>query len=102
MDVVVSNPPYIARAEMRELPAEVREWEPSLALESGVDGLDATRAIALGAPNVLRPDGLIVIEVDCRRADVVAGILKGDGRYENVEIIPDLTGRSRFVSALRR
>ncbi len=102
VDVLVSNPPYIARAEMAELPAEVREWEPLSALESGGDGLDASRAIALGAADVMRPDGLIVLEVDSRRADAAAGILKGDGRYEDVEVIPDLTGRSRFVAARRR
>lgn len=99
---LVSNPPYIADAEMAELPAEVRDWEPENALRSGGDGLDATREIAAGAPDVLALGGLLALEVDSRRAERTADILKADGRYEKIEITADLTGRQRFVTALRR
>ncbi|MDQ6718709.1 MAG: peptide chain release factor N(5)-glutamine methyltransferase [Gemmatimonadota bacterium] len=99
---LVSNPPYIADAEMDELPAEVRGWEPEGALRSGTDGLEATRAIIAGAPDVLVPGGLLALEVDSRRAACTSDILKADGRYEKIEITADLTGRERFVTALRR
>jgi release factor glutamine methyltransferase len=101
-DVVVSNPPYIAEAEMQDLPEEVRDWEPRAALCSGPDGLDAIRALVAGAPGILVNGGLMALEVDSRRADLAADILRADGRYESIEILPDLTGRPRFVVANRR
>lgn len=102
LDALVSNPPYISDAEMDELPAEVREWEPENALRSGADGLDATRMIISQAVEVLKPGGLIALEVDSRRGGRTADILNADGRYEKIEITADLTGRERFVTALRR
>lgn len=102
LDAIVSNPPYIADSEMELLPDEVRQWEPDGALRSGSEGLDATEAIIAGAPDILVPTGLIALETDSRRAARTADILKGDGRYRKVEIITDLTGRSRFVTARRR
>jgi ribosomal protein L3 glutamine methyltransferase len=61
-DIIVSNPPYVGRAEMRTLPPEYRH-EPQLGLAAGKDGLDAVRAIFAAAPRHLEPDGLLVVEV---------------------------------------
>ncbi len=61
-DIIVSNPPYVGRAEMRALPREYRH-EPQLGLEAGRDGLDAVRAILAAAPQHLEDDGLLVVEV---------------------------------------
>jgi len=61
-DIIVSNPPYVGRAEMRRLPREYRH-EPRLALASGADGLDAVRAIVAGARRHLGRDGILVVEV---------------------------------------
>jgi ribosomal protein L3 glutamine methyltransferase len=61
-DIIVSNPPYVGRAEMRTLPAEYRR-EPRLGLASGADGLDAVRAIFASARRHLRSDGILVVEV---------------------------------------
>jgi release factor glutamine methyltransferase len=102
LDAIVSNPPYIADEEMEALPADVRDWEPEIALRSGADGLDATRAIVTEAPSFLKAGGLLALEVDERRAERTADILKADGNYEKIEIGADLTGRPRFVSGLRR
>jgi release factor glutamine methyltransferase len=102
LDAVVSNPPYIADDEMAGLPEEVRDWEPRGALASGPDGLAATTEIIANAPGVLGRGGLLALEVDCRRAERTADILKADNRYEKIEIVADLTGRPRFVAARRR
>ena len=102
VQVLVSNPPYIADSEMRELPSGVRNWEPERALSSGADGLDVTRRLIAASPGVLVAGGLIALEVDARRATRVADILRDDGRYAGVEILPDLTGRPRFAAARRR
>ncbi len=102
LDVIVSNPPYIAEGEMSALPNDVREWEPAGALRSGGDGLEATKEIIAGAPGVLKPGGLLAMEVDARRADRTADILQEDRRYCEIEVIADLTGRQRFAIARRR
>jgi release factor glutamine methyltransferase len=102
LNVVVSNPPYIAFAELEELPASVRDWEPPLALVSGDQGLATTRAIIREAPAVLVPGGLLALEVDTRRASLVAEAVASDGSYREVSVRLDLTGRERFVLARRR
>jgi release factor glutamine methyltransferase len=99
---VVSNPPYIAFGELEDLPASVRDWEPPLALVSGEEGLSVTRAIIRDAALVIEPGGLLALEVDTRRASLVAEMVATNGSYENVAVHFDLTGRERFVLARRR
>lgn len=99
---VVSNPPYIAFAELDELPASVRDWEPPVALVSADEGLAATRAIIREAAAVLEADGLLALEVDTRRASLVAEAVSTNSFYRDVSVHLDLTGRERFVLARRR
>jgi release factor glutamine methyltransferase len=99
---VVSNPQYIAFAELDELPASVRDWEPPLALLSADQGLATTRAIIRDSRAVLEPGGLLALEVDTRRASLVAEAVASDGAYEEIAVHLDLTGRERFVLAKRR
>jgi release factor glutamine methyltransferase len=98
---VVSNPPYIAQSEAAALPAHVRDWEPSVALFSGPSGMDATVRLVREAAAVLEPGGLLALEVDMRRAALVAECVAADGRYCDVGVRLDLTGRERFVLARR-
>jgi release factor glutamine methyltransferase len=99
---LVSNPPYIAFDEVTALPTGVRDWEPALALLSGADGLAATAEIVRGGADILEPGGALVLEVDTRRAALVAELLAVDRRYTDVAVRLDLTGRERFVVARRR
>ncbi len=96
---IVSNPPYIAFGEIEELPPSVRDWEPPLALLSADAGLAATRAIVRDAWTVLEPGGLLAMEVDSRRASLVAEAVATHGAYRDVAVHLDLTGRERFVLA---
>jgi release factor glutamine methyltransferase len=100
-DVVVSNPPYIAWAEAGELPSLVRDWEPPLALFADDGGMAAIRVIVHEAAPVLRPGGLLALEVDTRRAAIAAEFAGSVGAYCDVVVHPDLTGRPRFVLARR-
>jgi release factor glutamine methyltransferase len=99
---VVSNPPYIARAEMPELPRSVRDWEPPLALLSGVDGMTALAALIRGAPAVLERNGLLALEIDSRRAQLTSRMAAETGEYTNIRIRDDLAGRPRILTARRR
>ena len=101
LDAIVCNPPYISFAELIDLPPDVRDWEPCIALLSASDGLAATRELVRSAPQSLRRGGLLALEVDTRRAGSVAEMICVDGRYDGVEVLLDLTGRERFVLARR-
>lgn len=101
LDAIVCNPPYISFAEILDLPRDVRDWEPSLALLCSQDGLSVTRELVRQAPDVLARGGLLAIEVDTVRAGMVAEMIAVDGRYADIEVLLDLTGRERFVFARR-
>jgi release factor glutamine methyltransferase len=99
---VVSNPPYIAMGEALALPASVRDWEPAVALFSGADGMSATARLVREAADVLEPGGVFAIEVDVRRASLVAEMASREHRFAEVRVELDLTGRERFVLARRQ
>lgn len=99
---VVSNPPYIALSEADALPAGVRDWEPSVALFSGADGMATTAQLVDEAARVLAAGGVLALEVDARRASIAARVAAAHGAYEGVRVMLDLTGRERFVVARRR
>jgi release factor glutamine methyltransferase len=101
LDAIVCNPPYISFAEIADLPADVRDWEPSLALLCPQDGLSVSRDLVNQAPSVLARGGLLALEVDTRRAGTVAEMIAVDRRYRDIEVLLDLTGRERFVFARR-
>lgn len=101
LDAVVSNPPYISFGELADLPPDVRDWEPCMALLSASDGLACTRELVRVAPTHLSKGGILALEVDARRAGIVAEMVSVDGRYNDVEVLLDLTGRERFVFARR-
>ena len=100
--IVVSNPPYIAFDEARDLPADVRDWEPPVALFSSGQGLDFSARLVRDAADALLTGGLLALEVDARRASLVAELVARDPRYHEVAVHLDLTGRERFVLATRR
>ena len=96
-DLVVSNPPYIAEAEMAALSREVLH-EPRMALTPGGDGLAAYGAIAAGLPAHLAPGGRVLLEIGPTQAAAVSGLLAAAG-LEAVRVRPDMDGRDRVVEA---
>ena len=99
-DLIVSNPPYIAAAEMAGLAPEVRDHEPHGALTDGADGLGAYRALAAQAPAALVPGGRLLVEIGPAQGRAVAALFAAAGLHD-IRILPDLDGRDRVVAARR-
>jgi release factor glutamine methyltransferase len=97
IDVVVSNPPYIADGDA-EVAESVLEYEPHTALFAGDDGLDDVRTIARDARDWLRSGGWLVMEIGYQQGDAVKALLEGFG-FVDVAIANDLTGRPRIAEA---
>ena len=98
LDVVISNPPYVAEGEV--LPEEVRNWEPHEALFAGPDGLSAIRRIVREARGWLVPGGLLVIEIAPAQSAAVVELAVARG-YQGPHIRTDLAGRDRALVAQR-
>ncbi len=99
-DLILSNPPYIASAEIAGLAPDVRAYDPHLALDGGQDGLDAYWRIAAGAAGKLRPGGKILVEIGASQGRDVAALLERCGfLVETGGIVLDLGGRPRVVVA---
>lgn len=96
-DVVVSNPPYIARNDS-EVEDKVRDWEPHLALFADDNGLGALRAIISSASTWLRKGGILAVEIGHTQAEAVSQLCKESGLV-NVVVHVDATHRERFVTA---
>jgi release factor glutamine methyltransferase len=97
-DLIVSNPPYIARHEIATLAREVRDFDPVLALDGGSDGLDFYRAISAQAPRILAPGGLIIVELGKGQESAVRTIMVNAGLAPG-EARPDLAGVPRALAA---
>lgn len=100
-DLVVSNPPYVALAEIADLEPEVRDHEPTLALEGGEDGLDVVRALLPAAAGVTRAGAQMLIEVGVGQADSVIGVAKRSDGWAAIGTHRDLNRVERVVH-LRR
>jgi release factor glutamine methyltransferase len=97
-DLIVSNPPYIAHAEIATLDPDVRDYDPALALDGGKDGLDAYRAIAAQAPHLLAPGGRLIVELGAGQEPAVSALFTKSGL--TVEAArPDLAGIPRALGA---
>ena len=97
-DMIVSNPPYVTKAEMLELPDSVKNYEPTLALYGGEDGLDFYRAICVNFRNALKPGGLLCFELGMGQGDDVCRILESEG-YTVLDRRRDFNDRERAVLA---
>lgn len=97
-DLIVSNPPYVARGEIARLEPEVRDYDPKVALDGGEDGLDAYRAIAAAAPRLLAPDGRLIVELGAGQELSVRTLFTNTG-LAIVTVRNDLSGIPRALVA---
>jgi len=98
VDMIVSNPPYISDAEYRALERGIREFEPSIALRGGIDGLEIFRQIAAGAADILSCGGILAIEIGESQGESAAEILENTASFANVKTVCDLAGRTRVIT----
>ena len=98
IDVVVSNPPYVASGKRESLPVDVRDHEPETALYGGATGMDVTERLARDARGWLRPGGWLVMEMSVEQQDLMSRLLEELG-YVDVKIGIDLASWPRIVAA---
>ena len=97
-DVVIANPPYVP--DSHELPKDVAEHEPAIALFGGADGMKAPRLFISTAGRLLKEGGFLAIEHHEEQAAAIADVLNDD--FTDILLHQDLTGRPRFTTAMRR
>ncbi len=97
VDLIVSNPPYVAADEFPSLQASVRAHEPALALDGGDDGLTPIRRLLAQAPAALNPGGTLLIEIGASQGAAVTALASTAFPHGTVRIHPDLAGRDRVL-----
>ena len=99
-DLIVSNPPYIPSEEIKDLQAEVRDFEPLTALTDDKDGLSIIRKIIVESPNFLNEEGFLLLEIGFGQSEAAREMFAPE-IWRVVEILPDLQGIPRTVKALK-
>lgn len=99
LDLVASNPPYVATTEAHIPDPEVLDHDPGIALWAGEDGLDVVRLVEQAARRLLKPGGLLVVEHSDRQGRTAPALLEQVGGWTEVEDHVDQLGRDRFVTA---
>jgi release factor glutamine methyltransferase len=101
-DLILSNPPYIVRPEIGSLAKEVRDYEPTIALDGGEDGLECYRRIVSGVPFYLREGGWLLLEIGRGQSEKVAEQIERGGAFLEPQILKDLSGIERVVRAQKK
>lgn len=99
-DIIVCNPPYIKTQDLNKLEIEVRDFDPSLALDGGKDGLSFYRIIANNAHKYLNGNGKLYLEIGVGQSEQVCKMLNKN--FDSIQVIKDLAGIDRFVIAKKR
>jgi len=99
VDFVVSNPPYVSKSESKNLEPELIDHEPLLALIGGEDGLCIYNQIIKDAAGWIKPGGYLIIEIGETQADSIIKLMQNELHYDEIEIIKDLQGKERIISA---
>jgi len=101
-DLVVCNPPYLSTVEYESLESNVKDYEPSLALLAGEQGLDVYKRIAQRIDEFLKPDGALMLEVGYAQGPAVNQLLEQAGGFALIKIEKDFADNDRVVSAYKQ
>jgi release factor glutamine methyltransferase len=96
---ILSNPPYIATADMASLPVGVKDYEPHVALDGGPGGLDVVKRIVAESPQWLAPGGQLVLEIGAAQEAGVRGLFASDPAWRLAPTVHDYAGHPRVVRA---
>ncbi|MCX8032051.1 MAG: peptide chain release factor N(5)-glutamine methyltransferase [Thermoleophilia bacterium] len=99
LNLIVSNPPYVARADFPLLSPDIRMYEPSVALDGGPDGLEVIGRLVPEAARVLRPGGVLLMEIDESQARRVTELAYSCG-FAFVTVHRDLSQKERIIEAV--
>ncbi|MEW6419949.1 MAG: peptide chain release factor N(5)-glutamine methyltransferase [Nitrospirota bacterium] len=94
-DLIVSNPPYIRKDDIKNLQLEIKNWEPVEALDGGEDGLDYYRMIIPGARGYLKESGYLILELGVGQSDAVRKMAEDKG-FKNISLVKDYAGIERI------
>ena len=95
-DLIISNPPYIKKLDLKKLDRDVRDFEPKLALNGGLDGLSEIRKIILKSTELIKKNGKLILEIAFNQKHEVKKILKNNGFYIT-EVIKDFAKNDRCI-----
>lgn len=102
IDIIISNPPYVPEGDFRSLQAEVRDFEPKIALVAGPEGTEVHRRIINGAPLYLKKHGALIMEMGIGQAEKLDKMVRSSGAYEEPRVLKDLAGIDRVIVAQRK
>jgi len=100
--VVVSNPPYVRRGEIHTLSPEVKNYDPTLALDGGPDGLDMVRVLVDESARLLLPGGGLFLEIGQEQGRDTHAILEANGQFRDIQVLHDFASLDRYVVATRK
>lgn len=96
LDLLVSNPPYVPASDAANMQAEVRDWEPDIALFAGATGFEIYRRLICAAEASLKPGGRLIMELGYQSLDGVRGML---ANWAEIQVVSDLAGFPRVIGA---
>jgi release factor glutamine methyltransferase len=102
VDAIVSNPPYVPSGDLNALQAEVRDYEPSLALIAGPDGTEIHQRILHKGPRFLKPHGALIMEMGIGQAGALVRMIEETNAFNKPHILKDLAGIERVVAVRKK
>jgi release factor glutamine methyltransferase len=97
IDFIVSNPPYVSSADFEKLPVDIKQYEPRIALDGGVNGVDFYPELIKGAEEFLKPHGFLIMEIGYGQAEEIKKLVSLRRSFLEPEIIMDYGGIERVV-----
>jgi release factor glutamine methyltransferase len=99
MDIITANPPYVRSGDLPLLQPEVKDYEPGMALIAGPEGTEIAGRIIAAAPEFLRKNGFLIMELGQNQADAVVGMVEETRAYTELELLKDLAEIDRVIVA---
>jgi len=97
IDFIISNPPYISSADFNKLPIDIKQYEPRIALDGGVNGIDFYPKLIKGAEGLLKPNGFLVMEIGYGQVEEIKKLVSLCRSFFKPEIVLDYGGIERVI-----